>query len=195
MKLFGMDHKSFFISVFARQKELNALTSQPKGERKKMVLRLLGIENVDEAIKQIREDARYAKNAIQSARDDLFLADGSSAIEELEKELEELALQENKLAAAKKALDSDIKNIENIHNKLKKALASQEAEAKKLARLEASIKGAEAKFSGLEEQKDELSQDLKQLEKDGIAIRIIPCRRGVMGQIPIRGLFHPGHRR
>ena len=36
MKLFGMDHKSFFISVFARQKELNALTSQPKGERKKM---------------------------------------------------------------------------------------------------------------------------------------------------------------
>ena len=52
IKLFGMDHKSFFISVFARQMELNALTSQPKGDRKKLVLRLLDIESVDEAIRR-----------------------------------------------------------------------------------------------------------------------------------------------
>jgi exonuclease SbcC len=37
-KIFGMDHKSFFISVFARQKELNALTSYPKHQRKSLVL-------------------------------------------------------------------------------------------------------------------------------------------------------------
>ncbi len=166
MKLFGMDHKSFFISVFARQKELNALTNQPKSERKKMVLRLLGIESVDEAIKQIREDARHAKNAIQSARDDLTTADGSSAIEELEEGLEKLNLEEKELAAHGKKLDTELKKVESVHKKLKKEIQGQEDEAKQLAKLEAGKKALEAKLSALEEQKAGDEQDLKLLAAD-----------------------------
>lgn len=165
MKLFGMDHKSFFISVFARQKELNALTSQPKGERKKMVLRLLDIESVDEAIKQIREDARYAKNAIQSARDELTSADGGSVIEELKKELASLTKQDKKLSSRKKGLEADLKKIESLHKKLKKELESQEKLAREKEQLELSKKALEAKLSAMEEQKEELVNELKQYEK------------------------------
>ena len=166
MKLFGMDHKSFFISVFARQKELNALTSQPKGERKKMVLRLLDIESVDEAIRRIREDGRFAKNAIKSASQDLTTDQGGSAIKELQDEIENLEAEEKQLAEVKKQLDNDLKNLENIYKKLKKELAGQEADAKRLAKLESTLKAAEVKFAALEEQKSELAADLEQLDKD-----------------------------
>jgi len=173
MKLFGMDHKSFFISVFARQKELNALTSQPKGERKKMVLRLLDIESIDEAIKQIREDARYAKNAIQSARDDLTTEDGGSAIEELEKELVGLAKQDKKLSSRKKGLEAELKKIENVHKKLKKELESQEKLAREKEQLESSKKVYEAKLSTLKDQKEELANELKQHEKLEAQFRVL----------------------
>ncbi len=165
MKLFGMDHKSFFISVFARQKELNALTSQPKGERKKMVLRLLDIESIDEAIKRIREDARYAKNAIQSARDELTSADGGSVIEELEMELASLAKQDKKLVSRKKGLEAELKKIESVHKKLKKELESQEKLAREKEKLELSKNALEAKLSALKDQKEGLVQELKQYEK------------------------------
>ncbi len=164
MKLFGMDHKSFFISVFARQKELNALTSQPKGERKRMVLRLLDIENIDEAIKHIREDARYAKDAIQSARDELTTDDGGSVVKELKKKLIGLETQKKELAKSHKCLGYELKNIESVHKKLKKELDSLDKLAREKEKLELTKKALEAKLSILKEQKEELAADLKQLE-------------------------------
>ncbi|MCK5024313.1 MAG: SMC family ATPase [Thermoplasmata archaeon] len=164
MKLFGMDHKSFFISVFARQKELNALTSQPKGERKRMVLRLLDIENIDEAIKHIREDARYAKDAIQSARDELTTDDGGSVVKELKKKLVGLETQKKELAKSHKCLEYELKNIESVHKKLKKELDSLDKLAREKEKLELTKKALEAKLSILKEQKEELAADLKQLE-------------------------------
>jgi exonuclease SbcC len=59
----GMDHRAFFISVFARQKDLNALSVLRPAERKKLVLRMLGIDSLDDAISQISLDARSAKEA------------------------------------------------------------------------------------------------------------------------------------
>ena len=165
VKLFGMDHKSFFISVYARQKELNALTSQPKGERKKMILRLLDIESIDEAIKHIREDARYAKNAIQSARDDLTTADGGSVIEELKMDISSLAKQDKKLISRKKGLEAELKKIENVHKKLKKELESQEELAMQKEQLELGKKAVEAKLAALKEQKEELANDFEQIQK------------------------------
>ena len=165
MKLFGMDHKSFFISVFARQKELNALTSQPKGERKKMVLRLLDIESIDTAIRKIREDARYARNAIQSASDDLVNADGSSSIDTLERELVELASREKELTSSSRESEVRLKNIENIHRKLKKELEGQERLARQKDKLESSRQSLETRLSTLKEQEQDMSDDIKLLAR------------------------------
>ncbi|PJA28018.1 MAG: hypothetical protein CO189_05525 [candidate division Zixibacteria bacterium CG_4_9_14_3_um_filter_46_8] len=65
-RLLGLDLKNFEISFFAKQKELNALSDLTPGEREKHIIKLLGISDVDEAIKLIRDDHRngHAKIAV-----------------------------------------------------------------------------------------------------------------------------------
>ena len=63
-KLIGMDHKSFFTSVFARQKELNALQNVAAGERKKVVLRMLRIDGVDKVLADVRSDRKDSLSRI-----------------------------------------------------------------------------------------------------------------------------------
>lgn len=75
-KLIGMDHKSFFTSVFARQKELNALQNVAAGERKKVVLRMLRIDAIDEVLKDVRADLRDAQSRIEGAQRTLLTEDG-----------------------------------------------------------------------------------------------------------------------
>ncbi|HUS56833.1 MAG TPA: SMC family ATPase [Thermoplasmata archaeon] len=75
--LIGMDHKSFFTSVFARQKELNALQNIAPGERKKAVLRMLRIDGIDDALAQVREHRRDRMERIKGAENTLVDADGN----------------------------------------------------------------------------------------------------------------------
>ena len=57
-RLLHMDQQVFRASVFAEQKQLDAFSDITKGDRKKMVLRLLGIKPVDDAITAARKEAR-----------------------------------------------------------------------------------------------------------------------------------------
>jgi len=75
-KLLGMDHKSFFTSVFARQKELNALQNVAPGERKKTVLRMLRIDGVDNVLTAVRADKNSAHSRIEGAERMLLTEDG-----------------------------------------------------------------------------------------------------------------------
>ena len=75
-QLLGMDHKSFFTSVFARQKELNALQSVAAGERKKVVLRMLRIDGIDAVLTDIRSDKRTNQAKIEGAQGTLLTEDG-----------------------------------------------------------------------------------------------------------------------
>ena len=43
----GMDFKSFFTSIFAKQKELNTLSSMNASERRPLILKMLGIDSLD----------------------------------------------------------------------------------------------------------------------------------------------------
>ncbi len=89
-KLIGMDHKSFFTSVFARQKELNALQNVAAGERKKVILRMLRIDAVDDVITRVRTDLRDAKSRIEGAQMTLLAEDGREKEKILRDRLPEL---------------------------------------------------------------------------------------------------------
>jgi exonuclease SbcC len=56
--ILGMDDVAFRASVFTEQKQLAAFSNQPPGERRKLVLQLLGISPVDDARDTARKDAR-----------------------------------------------------------------------------------------------------------------------------------------
>ena len=60
----GMDHVAFFTSVFAKQKELDALSELQPEKRKKTIMRLLRIDRIDDAIGAIRDDIKESKARI-----------------------------------------------------------------------------------------------------------------------------------
>ncbi|MHC1610896.1 MAG: AAA family ATPase [Candidatus Methanospirareceae archaeon] len=86
----GMDYLSFFTSVFARQKELNALSIMKAGERKKLVLRMLGIERIDKSIQAIREDKRSKEKRIEGIKAATVDKEGRKKIDLLSRKKEEL---------------------------------------------------------------------------------------------------------
>ena len=90
IELIGMDHKSFFTSVFARQKELNELQNFAPAERKRVVLRMLRIDNVDDVIQSVREDRRHAAERVRGAEAVILDDDGMDREEGIVSRLEDL---------------------------------------------------------------------------------------------------------
>jgi exonuclease SbcC len=89
-KLIGMDHKSFYTSVFARQKELNALQNVAAGERKKVVLRMLRIDGVDKVLADVRSNLKVSLSRIEGAQKTLLTEDGREREKMLEERMPEL---------------------------------------------------------------------------------------------------------
>ncbi len=182
-KLLGMDYKAFFISVFAKQKELNTLTTLRPAERRKEILRMLGILDIDDAVKLLREDRKYADAGIKEARRRLYDDDGQERKEHLEAELKELASEQKILAKRKdesdKALkkkDGDIKKskeeIKDLEKKAKTrnlALRERSSQTATLRSLEKEMSGLRKETAALEElgkEFDDQKASMKKVEKE-----------------------------
>lgn len=74
-RLLGMDLEAFLTTVVARQGELSRLSDAKPAERKRMVLRMLGIDRVDAAIERARLERRVAAEKLDALRS--VLADES----------------------------------------------------------------------------------------------------------------------
>ena len=98
----GMDYQAFFISVFARQKDLSALSVLTPGERKKLVMRMLELDILQDVVDCIRKDGRDEKLVLQSVNEQLLTADRRPRREVL---AEEIALLEAQGEQARKDLD------------------------------------------------------------------------------------------
>jgi len=86
----GMDYQSFFTSVFARQKELNALSAMKAAERKKLMLRMLGIERIENSIQALREDRRGKEKKIEGIKAAIVDKEGRKKIDLLRAKMAEL---------------------------------------------------------------------------------------------------------
>ncbi len=103
----GMDYLSFFTSVFARQKELNALSIMKAAERKKLVLRMLGIERIEKGIQAIREDKRGKEKRVEGITAATVDKDGR-------KKIDVLGVKQNELEKAQEGLLPIIQEIEAV---------------------------------------------------------------------------------
>ena len=77
----GMDFKSFFTSIFAKQKELNALSTMNASERRPLILRMLGIDSLDDVIKEIKSDKRDKDALLERLNRDLIDESGREKID------------------------------------------------------------------------------------------------------------------
>jgi exonuclease SbcC len=136
----GMDFKSFFTSIFAKQKELNALSTMIASERRPLILKMLGIDSLDEVVKEVKSDKRDKDSLLEKLGQDLVDEDGRDKIEFfkdeiriLEKQKKEIEIlikkSKEKIQVFKKELDALEKKCktskdgyENIKNKKEKLL-------------------------------------------------------------------------
>jgi len=107
--LLGLDYQSFFASVFARQKELDALSRLQPAERLRCINRLINIDLIDRAREQVRQDRNerraYCEGLRASLKDEAVLR---QRLAEVEAALQHKRAQEQQtateLARAKEAL-------------------------------------------------------------------------------------------
>lgn len=120
-KMLGMDYKAFITSFYAPQKELNVLSDFQPYKRKELLVRMLGIENIDSALKSIREDKRELD--IKSETISVHLKDMQSLrTEKKEKEtnLNRLEKEVTQREAELKEISSSLSSSEAEVNRMKK---------------------------------------------------------------------------
>ncbi|OQX84487.1 hypothetical protein B6D60_09280 [candidate division KSB1 bacterium 4484_87] len=152
-KLLNLDYRSFFVSVFARQKDLAALSMFRPEERKKSIARLINIDAIERARKNVRTD-KNIKNEKKSGIE-AHLAD------------------EKELTAKKKELQRELKEADIEIEKKKKQFSAVRKELSDLkAEFESQSKKREQflQLSSQIENKKNLKQEFesreKQLEKE-----------------------------
>jgi len=79
-KKLGMDFKSFFTSIFAKQKELNTLSTMNAHERRPLILKMLGIDSLDDVIKEIKSDKKNKDTIMERLSQDLVDENGKEKI-------------------------------------------------------------------------------------------------------------------
>jgi exonuclease SbcC len=93
----GMDYQAFYTSVFAKQKELNALSDIEPAKRKSLIIRMLNIDSIDKAIKSVNIDKKELKTRLNENRMILVDQDGAPKIDSYQTQI--------------MRLEDDVKNI------------------------------------------------------------------------------------
>ncbi len=166
----GMDDQAFRASVFAEQKQLASFSSQSPGERRKLVLSLLGVTPLDAARDRLRADARQATdqhNRLREMLPDLEEAATSAADAEARAGAAEAAAAEEEMAAeaarqaAKKSREKfdKLDLVRQEHEMLvvegravKTELGAANREAEKITTELADLAASEAQLGELEPQ-------------------------------------------
>jgi exonuclease SbcC len=160
-KKLGMDWKSFYTSIFAKQKELNTLSSMNPSERRQLILRMLGINAVDNIITEIRSDAKEKKNLVEKLGLDLVDASG---IEKRIVYTQELHLLEKKQKDLEKHREEQKKKrlmIEADLQKTKKDYDTKKQSYETICATKEQLEGKKSRF----EKKKSLAEDIETLEK------------------------------
>ncbi len=188
----GMDYNSFFASIFAKQKELDALSGLAPGARKKIILKLLRIDSIDTAIKKLCDDK---KTHLINVR---ILKEGLQDMQEPEEKLAELKDREAKQGKKILSMKNDVEEAKFKNERQKRGLARQEKDHEKYLRLETKLKISEntkdAETKNIEEYGDELdtlvpmSRELDEILPD---LESLKTKRAEKGRLEkLRDKFH-----
>lgn len=152
----GMDYNSFFTSIFTKQKELDALSDLTPSTRKKRILKLLRIDSIDVAIKNLRADKKDSEKIIEGVKATF------QDIDELNSKLDNL--KEEKIIKSKnvKLEKNAVKKSNDKRAKVKKLRDIQERKYSHYQSLDKKLKVHEntklLKTKNIEEKDDELEE-------------------------------------
>lgn len=164
-KRLGMDYKSFFISVFARQKELNALSSLRPGERKKVVLRMLDVDVIEKVVNSIRSDANRVKREHEKEAKRLSNEDGQKKAEVQKSELKRI---NDRLERAREEMSGVKKRLTNLNNRIDelKRRRDEVSELKdRYQKMKGDLRELDSKLETGRKRAEELTEEIESLEE------------------------------
>jgi exonuclease SbcC len=159
-KKLSMDFKSFFTSIFAKQKELNALSTMVSSERRPLILKMLGIDSLDDVIKLIKSDKREKESLIEKISQNLTDKNGQDKIDFFKEEI-------NNFDKQKKENEVLLKKSKVKLQLLNKELLSLEKNCKKTKDDYKNIKNKKEELLEkkiLFEEKEKISEEIKVLK-------------------------------
>ena len=160
-KKLGLDFKSFYTSIFAKQKELNALSTMNASERRPLILRMLGIDSLDTVIKEIRSDKKSKENLIERLSDDLTDESGKDKSEFYKEEIKQIQNNVGKINNELKKTKQLITEYKKQFEKIEKQLKQDKQEYEKLSKEKEKLSEKKTLF----ENKNKLEGEIKQLKQ------------------------------
>jgi len=156
----GMDWKSFYTSIFAKQKELNALSSMNPSERRQLILRMLGIGVVDDIIQKIRADGRDKKNTVEKLQADLIDETGKTKREIYLQELQTIEKQRKELTLRINEQKKQLQKKSEELKKIKKECDTKKTEYEAVCKTKEQLEEKKSRF----QKKQQLEQEVKTRE-------------------------------
>ena len=164
-KKLGMDFKAFYTSIFAKQKELNTLSSMNASERRPLILKMLGINQLDDVIKEVRSDKREKDLLIDRFNLDLIDKTGRNKTEIYHEKINDLEDKKTKINLKIKKDKEKIIITKAEVEKLEKTVFNQKKEYEKLCRNRDEQSEKKTLFQNWKKFEDELI-NLKNLTKE-----------------------------
>jgi len=155
-KKLGMDFKSFFTSIFAKQKELNSLSSMNASERRPLILKMLGIDSLDDVLKEIKSDKRQKDSFIEKLNSDLTDESGESRI----------SIYKNQI----KNFQKEKTENENI---IKKSTEQINKSEKELKQINKNCENTKKEYEKIQEKKEKLTEKKTQFENKEKLLEVI----------------------
>jgi exonuclease SbcC len=152
-KLLGLDHRAFEASIFAKQKELAALSDLQDEQRRKIVSRLINLEAVDRARQHVLSDANEKRK---------FLEGALAAQVDIPTLEQQLAQQQKNLESAQALLRQQDERSREFAARLETARKKSDEES---GRRDQHNRG-QADLALIRSRQQELARQQQQIEKD-----------------------------
>lgn len=150
----GMDRVAFFTSIFAKQKELAALSAENGSERKRIILRLLHIDKIDAVLSLIRFDIKTTKNVLDGMQMTL------ENMDDLQNELERLEKERSLLSDKIEKIKTDVKTLKELLEIEQQNFAKIEQKYKEYQQINREIAALNGLIIGAKNEKNHAESDL-----------------------------------
>ncbi len=164
--LLGFGVKPFEVSVFAKQSELAALSDMVGSQRKELILRLLGIERIDEAIDAAGKDERDLE--YERERLHMELTDPATGRKYVDIRREELEAAQMEMEAARSEMEvisRRKKELEKEISAVERSIESVEEKRKKYEELRIRMGALEAGIASSVRDMERMKTEMEEIEK------------------------------
>jgi exonuclease SbcC len=189
-KTLGMDYKAFMTSFFAKQRELNALSDFQPYKRKELLTRMLGIETIDSALKNLRYDKRIMEEGLNLSR--TYLKDGVKLKSEREEKQDGLLVLENDHKDRSKEFESQLsvlKDQEKLWENLKDKYEQYNSLAKEKSIKQTQRTSIQNQSAHQEKEKErllELASEKQQLDSRLVSYDEVKKNLSLFDQLKVR---------